>query len=1407
MAQDDPAMNEGALGHEPNGADPAKASGGRRSARVARRIAMGVGALVLLLVLALAFFNTQIGKRVIAEQIAQQKISKTVTVSIGAISGDIYGLFGPARLKNVVLSDEKGEFARLDSVRLDWKPYNYLFSGVDIDSLTVDGATLRRLPTLGQSESQGGGIAIHIADLDVNNLVLIRDLLGTDRAYRADLAGSLELLPDRTIVNARGSTSGGDRFTVDFDSRQKDNVYKVALDYRASADGLVAALTGADAPYRARISGDGAWSAWNGQLALQRAGETLGGFALAKRDDLYLVNGRLDPSALLSGLPERALGDSVLLTAAGKMVDGTSALGIAFDLRGRGIALSGQGGVDYREQAVRKLALRGTVRDPALLGPDIRVEGGRFEALLGGSLDNLVIEHDVALDRLKTGSATISRVRQQGTARYTKGRLVLPLDARIGRIETGNAMADPRLVDGRLAGELVLDGNRLSSRQLRIAFPGASAQLSLDGNLATGSYRLRGPAAVNGLPFETVGIVNAGATIDFTLPANGNWTLRADFRGQVPRVTNDTIANLAGPQLAFSGGISLSAQGPIDFRQVRLDSDKLDLVLDGTVSGSRTTVAGRGRSADYGPFTIEAALTDAGPTATLVFADPLPAAGLKDVRVALAPTEEGFSIDTEGQSLLGAFEGTLGLVMPADGPTRIDIDTFRLSQTQITGGLTIGEGGATGSIALAGGGLDGTIDLAPRGGGQGFTAKLMARNAELGPSYMARADIDASGTIGGGTTDVQGTVYAQGVRIGTLFLGQVAANAQVVNGTGEVSASLAGARGSRFALQLNARFDEDRIDLAARGNYAGQAITMPQRAIVIRQPDGGYVLQPTQITYGEGAVVASGAFGGGETRLSLALDGMPLSLADVAVADLGLGGKLSGTVDYRAAPDGPPTADIKVKVQGLTRAGLVLTSRPIDLALVSRLTADRLEARAVIDDETNQAGRLQMRIANLPRGGGVIERLRAGELFAQLRYRGAASALWRLAAIDAFDFTGPVSLAADVTGTLADPRVRGSLASDDLRVQSSLSGTDVRDAKVRGTFSGSRLQITSFSGTAVNGGAVSGSGVVDLANLGAGRGPELDLRIAARNARLLDANGLSATVTGPLRIVSNGVGGTIAGRLLIDRASWKLGAAAEDYDLPQIMTREVNTPSDRRHAGAPSVPWTYLIDARAPSRIDVDGMGLDSEWSANVRLRGTTDEPRIGGSARYIRGGYSFAGTRFQLTKGQIRFDESGPIDPQLDIAAETTQNGLSVTVAVTGSAMQPEITFTSNPSLPEEEILARLLFGGSITSLSATDALQLGSALASLRGGGGLDPINQLRTAIGLDRLRIVSADPTLDRGTGVALGKNIGRRFYVELITDGRGYTATSVEFRITRWLSLLGTISSIGRNSVSAEASYDY
>ena len=110
-------------------------------------------------------------------------------------------------------------------------------------------------------------------------------------------------------------------------------------------------------------------------------------------------------------------------------------------------------------------------------------------------------------------------------------------------------------------------------------------------------------------------------------------------------------------------------------------------------------------------------------------------------------------------------------------------------------------------------------------------------------------------------------------------------------------------------------------------------------------------------------------------------------------------------------------------------------------------------------------------------------------------------------------------------------------------------------------------------------------------------------------------------------------------------------------------------------------------------------------------------------------------------------------------------------------------------PALPQDELLSRILFGTSITNLSAPEALQLASAVAALQSGiGSLDPINAVRRAVGLDRLRIVPADVATGQKTAISAGKYIGRKLFVEVITDGQGYSATRVEYQVTRWLSIL-------------------
>ena len=1395
-----------------------------RSRRVwMKRLGWLLAALLAPLVLAAAFFSSPIGKRFVADQIAALEPANGLRFRVGRIEGDIYGA---ARLRNVVVSDSKGVFLKIPEARLDWRPLTFLWGGLDIREITVLRALMLRLPELEPGDPDDPLLPefdIRVDRLAIRDLTLAKGV-ATPRAEKVNLAANALIRERRALINATASFGTDDRFALMLDAEPDGDRFDMGLDYVAPQGGVLAGLTGLRHGYAARLAGTGTWRSWRGNLLATRwpavaapdaRQPPVAALRLTNAAGRFGVLGMVRAPLDDTGLASRALGRQTALAASflleDQLVTGrAAAVSPALDFR---LA----GGVDVGAREVERLMLRGSLRDPGLLGPDLRLEQARLVAAITGNLGDLALDHQLAVGRVVASGITLSELRQAGVARYTRGKLLLPLTATAARVITGNPQIDPRLVQGSLKARVTFDGSKLAADGARIAFPGLAANLSLRGDVSAGVYALAGPIRASGFRIEGAGELDGDAKILAKFGPSIPWSLRANFAARLAKIGNETLVNLAGPEMRFKGALGMGAGAPIIIREGEITSARLAARFDSTLvqgaAGARTALTGRGRQAQYGPFTIEAELASDGPRAVLVLADPLPAAGLTDVRIALAPADEGFALDLSGGSLLGDFTGSIGLVLPENGPTRIAVDEFNIFRTRLTGALAVDDTGIEGRLAVAGGGVNGTLALNPASGGaQGFSLDLAARQARFGgaiPLAIGSADITATGRFDEGGVFINGEMDGSGLEYGALRIANFDARAAIANGTGKVTAAIAGRRSERFALKLDADVASDRIAPLLRGEYAGSAIRMPRRAVLTRQERGGWALAPAQIGYAGGYAILEGGLDEDETALKASVARMPLRLLDLAGSELGFGGRMSGIVTYGQSGDAPPTGTARVRVEGFSRAGLVLSSQPVNLIAVADLTRGGLSAGARLLENGKRLGQIKARITKLAGRGDFVTRLMRGVLQADLAYDGPAEALWRLAGIETFDITGPIDVTAAARGTLADPELTGSIASDNLRVQSAVSGTDITNATARGRFAGSRLAITRFAGTTPGNGAIIGSGTIDLANISAARGPRIDLRAAATNARLVNAAGLDARISGPLRIVSDGVGGTIAGRLTVDRASWKLGTAAEDLALPRIATREINRrngPATAQRASRTD-SWRYLVNASAPARVRVDGMGLESEWGIDIALRGTVDDPRIGGTANLVRGDYTFAGSEFDLTRGRILFDQNGPINPQLDILAEASRSGTQVGIGITGNAMAPQIAFSSTPALPDEEILSRLLFGGPVTSLSATDALQLAAALASLQGGGGLDPIGSLRNTIGLDQLRIIAADPIIGRETSVALGKNISRKLYVELITDGRDYNATQVEYRITNWLVLLGLVSTIGRDSILAQVRKDY
>jgi translocation and assembly module TamB len=132
----------------------------------------------------------------------------------------------------------------------------------------------------------------------------------------------------------------------------------------------------------------------------------------------------------------------------------------------------------------------------------------------------------------------------------------------------------------------------------------------------------------------------------------------------------------------------------------------------------------------------------------------------------------------------------------------------------------------------------------------------------------------------------------------------------------------------------------------------------------------------------------------------------------------------------------------------------------------------------------------------------------------------------------------------------------------------------------------------------------------------------------------------------------------------------------------------------------------------------------------------------------------------------------------------------------VGGYASAPKISFVSNPPLPQDQVLAMLLFGTDAHSLSSTQMVELGTALATLTGMTSFDPMGTLRKTLHLDRLAIGGGSGVGNGGTTVEAGKYVMKGVYVgaKQATSGSG-TQAQVQVDLTKHLKLNTTVGTGG------------
>ena len=1381
----------------------------RRPFRPLRWLAGLILTLLALALVAVWAIDTGPGHRFLADRIAALPIRSGLRIQIGRIDGSIWNR---ATIRDLRLYDLKGRFLEAPEVRLDWTPAAWMRNALDINILSADLVMLDRAPVL-----RAGAQAAVLPDFDIRigRLAVRRLQLGAmiagGRVRTAQLTGSADIRGGRAVVALDGTVGGADRLRIRLDARPDADRFDVDVGLSAPAASLTGALIGTDRPIEATIAGEGRWTDWRGQARAALGGVPVARLALTARSGRYAVSGRVTPSRLLQGKLQRLSAPSIAVTGDATLAD--RRLAGRLKLRSRALAVDARGAIELAGGRYDAVTIRADLLQPPALFPNMTGQRISLKLRLDGPFRTAAFDWLATAPRLAFDATGFEGVRAGGRGRLSARPVIVPIRLTARRVTGVGDVAGGILANLSVAGQLQVTARTLTGTGLAFDSDRLKGKLAVRVDLATGRYDVIVSGQLQRYRIAGLGIVDVTSELR-VVPDPGGRGTRVEGRGRawVRRLDNAFLAGLAGGLPSIDTRLVRDRDGVLQFADLRLTAPAMALRGTGLRRRDGTfQFSGAGRQARYGAFTLGLDGDIARPKVDLVLAAPADALGLAAVRAVLDPDAGGYAYRAAGGSALGPFAARGRIALPAGAPATVQVAALDVSGTTARGALRADPGGFSGTLTTAGGGIDGRLLFAPIGDVQRIETHLTfaaARLAAAVPITLRRGKLDAVLLLDPAGTSITATGTAAGMRRGDLSIARLAGTAALRGGRGTVKASIAGSRGRAFEFQTVAQVTPDRIALIGAGTLDARPLRLTGPAILTREGDG-WRIAPTALAYDGGTATVGGRFGADATVVDAVLARMPMALLDLPFPELGLSGLASGQLSYRLPGGGAaPTGKADLRIRGLTRSGLVLSSRPIDVGLAMVLNAQGLAGRAVVASGGAIIGRAQGRVGPLNGGASLADRLQAAPIFAQLRYTGPADTLWRLSGVESIDLSGPVAVGADIGGRLSDPVIRGSIRTSGARLESAVTGTVIQGIAAAGRFDGSRLVLDQFRGATPRGGSVSGRATFDLA---AANGLGMDILLDAQKAVLLARDDIAATVTGPLRIRSDGAGGTISGKVTLDQSRYRLGRAAAAA-IPRLAVTEINRPDDVADAPAPAAPWRLDLQADARNRLQVGGLGLDSEWRAELGIRGTVDSPQITGRANLLRGNYEFAGRRFDIDRGAIRFQGESPVDPVLDIVANANIQGLSATIRVSGTGLRPQVDFASVPALPEDELLSRLLFGSSITNLSAPEALQLAAAVASLRDGGAggaanLNPINAIRRVAGLDRLRILPADVATGQGTSVAAGKYIGRRTYVEVITDGQGYSATRLEFQLTRWLSLLSTISTVGRQNASVRVSKDY
>ncbi|MFA8384936.1 MAG: translocation/assembly module TamB domain-containing protein [Pelagibaca sp.] len=1308
-------------------------------------------------------------------------------------------LSSEASIELIAISDDTGEWFRAENVVLDWNRAALLRGVVDVTAFTADRVVLARAPDAGPEVPSAEAtpfsipelpVSIRIEEIAVQSVQLGAPLLGEEAEFSITGAASLESGGADIQFNLERIDGQEAQIALAASYDPSSRQLAVDLDAQEAEGGLAATLLGIPgAPSVAlTVQGDSPVDDFTAEIALATGGEPriTGTVEILAPEETGGFDVRVDiagdPSPLLTPETREFFGTDIGLQARVlRDANGRTELP-QFSLTANTLSLSGSAVVSetgWLEALDAEGEIVNPEGGPVVLpfgGGDTRVDTLTFDAALNGDLT-----FDARLEGLDSPDATLETVTITGRGQIDQqsfaqqdGQFELDLTWAADAL----ALTDPGLAEA--VGSALLGAARVdyqSGQPIRVTGIEANgADYGLSGDV-TWTAEDTMPLAVD-LRFLAEDITRfsavAGRSLDGRVDVQVDGTL-APVSGMIDLVVDGTTLDLA------------IGQDVADRLLAGVGSARIDVRRDetGTMLRSARVVTPAANIEASGTITSEdTSLQFEGVLSELERVYPDEADGAAEVNgsVALSGTtlrnlELTADLSNDGQQVRLPFGGGMTLDTGTvevtatggpDGAWQADVTVRDLDAPQ---------GSAT-TLALSGNG-----DIA-----QSESGGLVSVGGDLrvAASALRLSDVRVTQAVGTNPTANASFDWVQDTERLTLQSLQLETGAIDVTGSAMVTETLS-APDAQFALSLVAE------SLAPLSGLAGQNLRGRATIDVTGSYEDGGGFDVTARGQGAGLGIGNATVDrllAGVTRFEVGASGQDGALERVSadVQNPEISTRVNG-----------PLSNLEIDAR-LANVGLIAPD--FQGALVVDGTVGQQADGYAVDVDVQGPGGTTLAVDGRVANGGT----------ANLSVNGAAPLGLANVFIAPRRLNGQAALDLRVSGPLALSSVSGTITPQGAEFSAPTLGIVLSPITGQIQLVNGAAQI-GLSAQGNQGGSVDVNGRLGLSTFDAALTATLN-QFGVRDPDLYDTSLDGAVaLNGPI-----GRNLLVSGDLRLNETEIQVPSTGVTAlgTIPPIdhlgATRPVMRTLDR--AGIQNAEDTLVQESRGPSstRLDltltapgqvfVRGRGLDAELAGQLRLTGPTSDIIPQGGFELVRGRLDILNQRFTLNEGRIQL--SGSFNPVLRFVAETESNGITVRVILEGPASTPEISFSSSPELPEDEVLAQLLFGRNLSSLSALQALELASAVATLAGRGGIGLLSNLRDSFGLDDLDVTQTE---EGGTAVRAGKYISDNVYSDVVVESGGRAEINLNLDVTSEITARGSVDNTGNSSLGIFFERDY